>query len=72
VSKPTAKNCAVLVRHERWSTRAARVGKAPLVHIWVQEDGNGGRGMYLDVEAATELIEGLNDLLDEIEGEVVE
>lgn len=69
MSKPAPKNCAVLVQHQEYSVRAARCGLAPMVNLWVHEDGRGGKGMFLNVAQATELIEGLNDLLDEIEGE---
>ena len=68
MGKPTAKSCAVNIEHKGFSLRAARVGRGPLVQLWVHEDGNGGRGIILDVTQATDLIEGLNDLLDEIEG----
>lgn len=68
MSKPSNKTLAVLIEHKEYSVRASRVGSGPLVNLWVGEHGNGGRGIILDVDQATELVEGLNDLLDEIEG----
>ena len=68
MSKPSAKKCAVLIQHNEYNIRVARVGVGPLVEVWVHEDGNGGRGIILSVEQTEVLIEGLNDLLDEIEG----
>jgi hypothetical protein len=69
VGKPSTNNCAVLIEHNGFSIRAARVGKGPLVTVWVQENGNGGRGMILDFDQTVEFIDALNDLLDEIENE---
>lgn len=66
-SKARPDKCAVVIEHDEFSVRAYRVGIGPLIMLWVHEDGKGGRGIILDVEQSTELIEGLNDLLDEIE-----
>lgn len=69
MSKPATKNCAAIIEYNGRSVRIERVGKGPLVNLWVQEIGNGGRGIFLDVEQTEDLIEGLNDLLDEIEAD---
>jgi hypothetical protein len=46
----------------------ARYGRrAPLVHLWVHRDGEGGYGITLDYDQAVDLIEGINEVLDEIE-----
>ena len=63
---------AVVIEHNEFSIRASRVGKGPLVTVWVHETGNGGRGIILDFDQAVEFIEGLNVLLDEIEKEGVD
>ena len=68
MGKPTAPQSVVLVEHDEFSVRLARVGKGPLVPVWVHEDGNGGRGIILDVEQSDEVISAWQDLLDEIEG----
>lgn len=68
MGRPSASSCAVIIEHNEFSVRASRVGGGPLVSLWVHETGNGGRGIILDVPQAEELIEGLADLLDEIEG----
>lgn len=70
MGRPSTSKCAVVIENDEFSIRAARVGKSPLVTVWVHEVGNGGRGMILDFAQTEELIEGLNLLLDEIEGEV--
>jgi len=69
VGKPSAANSRVLIEHEGYSIRLARVGRGPLVQIWVHEDGNGGRGMILDVAQSDILLDGYADLLDEIDNE---
>lgn len=66
-NKPKADRCALVVEHEQYSVRLSRVGKGPLVLLWVHEDGNGGRGIILDVKQSDVVIEGWQDLLDEIE-----
>lgn len=68
MSKPATKNCAIVIEHGDFSIRLARVGKGPLVEVWVHEDGNGGRGMILDVEQSDRYIDAWQDLLDDIEG----
>jgi hypothetical protein len=70
MSRPSVKDCAAFVTNKdgRCNIRAARFGKAPLVHIWLHEVGAGGKSIILDAAQATELVEGLNDLLDQIEG----
>lgn len=67
MGKPSAGQCPVIIRSGDYSIRAARVGKSPLVNIWVHEDGNGGRGILVRFDEAVEFIEGLNVILDEIE-----
>lgn len=69
MGKPSEKNCVCIITSpdEKFSIRLARVGKGPLVEIWVHEDGHGGRGMILDVEDSDIFIEEWQDLLDEIE-----
>jgi hypothetical protein len=70
MGRPSAKHSAAVVENKdgTHNIRVARFGKAPLVCVWLQEVGVGGKGIILDADEATELIEGLNDLLDEIEG----
>lgn len=69
MGKPSPDKCAVLVDNGRgFAIRAARVGKGPLVQVWVHEYGNGGRGIILDVEQSDQVICAWQDLLDEIEG----
>lgn len=68
MGKPSLANCALVLERGDFSLRVSRVGAGPLVSLWVHEHGNGGRGIILDVAEASELIECLNDLLDEIEG----
>jgi len=74
MSRPSAKDSVALVpnRDGRYNIRVARFGKAPLLHIWVHENGKGGKGIVLNAAEATEFVEGLNDLLDEIEGVLTE
>lgn len=71
MGKPTAANCVVIVENGEFSIRLSRVGKGPLVQVWVHEDGNGGRGIILDIENSDAVISAWQDLLDEIEEEVV-
>ena len=70
MTRPSKKDSVFLVENKdgRYNIRAARFGKAPLIHIWLHEVGAGGKGIILDAAEATEVVEGLNDLLDEIEG----
>lgn len=67
MGKPTEAGSALVIRNGDFSLRLARVGQGPLIQFWVHQDGNGGRGMIVDVAEATEVVEVLNDLLDEIE-----
>lgn len=69
MGRPSTNKCSVVIENDGFSIRAARVGKGPLVSVWIHETGNGGRGMILDFADTEELIEGLNLLLDEIESE---
>lgn len=71
MTRPSPKKCHAYVENHTgaFNIRAARVGKAPLVQVWVHEVGAGGRGIIMDYDEAVEFVEGLNDLLDEIEGE---
>lgn len=71
MSKPTDKSCAIVIENASTarSIRLARVGKGPLVEVWVHEDWNGGRGIILDVEQSDKFIEAWQDLLDKIEAE---
>jgi hypothetical protein len=69
MGKPSRASSAVLIEHDECSIRVSRVGRGPLVSVWVHENGNGGRGMILDVAGVEELMDGLDDLLDEIENE---
>jgi hypothetical protein len=62
MSKPTGRNVRLIIEHDDFSVRLARV------QIWVHEHGNGGRGIILDLDQSVEFVEGYNDLLDEIEG----
>lgn len=71
MSKPTDNNCVVIVENGEFSIRLARVGKGPLVLVWVHEHGNGGRGIILDIDNSDVVISAWQDLLDEIEEEVV-
>lgn len=68
MGKPSTNKCSVILEHNGHSIRASRVGTSPLIQLWTHESGNGGRGMILDFDQTVELIEGLNLLLDEIEG----
>lgn len=68
VSKPSAGKCAALVSNGQRSARVAQYGSAPLLYLWVHEDGHGGHGIVLDVDQAIEIIDGLNDIIDDIEG----
>lgn len=69
MGKPQASACTAIVRHKAHTVRVARFGRAPLLHLWVHKDGEGGTGIVLDFAEAEELIEGMNVLLDEIEME---
>jgi hypothetical protein len=70
MSRPARKDCAAFVENKDGTSniRVARFGRAPLVHVWVHKLGEGGKGIILNVEEATDLVDGLNDLLDDIEG----
>lgn len=63
MGKPSIGRCAVLLYSGENNIRVARVGGGPLVTVWVN-----GRGIILDVDQTEELIDGLDELLDEIEG----
>ena len=69
MGKPTATNARCVIRHEGFSLWLARVGKGPLCQLWIHEDGNGGRGMIVDVPQSDEFIGAWQDLLDEIDNE---
>lgn len=69
MGKPSVKACTAIITNDPFSIRVARVGKGPLVAVWVHEDGNGGRGVVLDYAQSETLIEGLNLVLDEIDSE---
>lgn len=69
MGKPSVKACTAIVTNDPFSIRVARVGKGPLVAVWVHEDGNGGRGVVLDFDQTETLIEGLNLVLDEIDND---
>lgn len=68
MSKPSAKNSVIVIEDGDFSIRLSRVGKSPVVCVWVHEQGNGGRGMLLDVDQSDAMIEAWQDLLDDIEG----
>lgn len=71
MSRPQKSKCYVVVENQSGShdVRVARFGNAPLVHLWVHQPGAGGTGIVLDYDESVELVEGLNDLLDELEAE---
>lgn len=69
LSRPAKHKCTAVVpnRDGSYDIRCSRVGKGPLIHVWVHQYGNGGRGIILGYEESLALIEGLNDIVDEIE-----
>lgn len=68
MSRPSVAKAAFTIDSGRgFDVRGERVGKGPLVSLWVSEHGCRSCGIILNVAQAAELIEALNDLLDEIE-----
>lgn len=68
VNRPSVGKAAFVIDNGRgFDIRGGRVGKGPLAELWLSEHQKKSTGAIFGMRDIADLIEGLNDLMDEME-----
>lgn len=68
MNRPGRSKAAFLIENDHgFDIRGGRVGKGPLVELWLSQPGVKSIGAIWSMKRIADLIEELNDLMDEME-----
>lgn len=68
MNRPSVGKAAFVIDNGRgFDIRGGQVGKGPLVELWLSEHTKKSTGAIFQMSDIADLIEGLNDLMDEME-----